>query len=163
MFCVCLCANCLRAVLDGDSHISLLLPLLSHRRVGHTDINATVEVTVVTGNATIQCTHLGDVCAANSSLEFLAGMEEAEYRFTLYSDLLVEDAESFSLQLTDGVGMVPLSERKSVEVIILDSAAPRELHTQCVCVCVWCACGGVPVCVCVCVCVPACVQCADTI
>ena len=88
----------------------------------------------MTGNATIQCTHTGDVCATNSTLKFEAGSEVAEYTFTINSDLLVEGAENFFLQLAGGVGVFPHSKGTLVEVIILDSAAPRELHMVYVCV-----------------------------
>ena len=118
----------------------------------------------MTGNATIQCTHTGDVCATNSTLKFAAGSEVAEYTFTISSDLLVEGAENFFLQLAGGVGVVPHSKGTLVEVIILDSAAPRELHIVCVCAQVYvCACVRRCMCirvctgVCVCVCVQVCV------
>ena len=118
----------------------------------------------MTGNATIQCTHTGDVCATNSTLKFAPGSEVAEYTFTINSDLLVEGAENFFLQLAGGVGVVPHSKGTLVEVIILDSAAPRELHMVCVCAQVYvCACLRRCMCirvctgVCVCVCVQVCV------
>ena len=115
----------------------------------------------MTGNATIQCTHTGDVCATNSTLKFAPGSEVAEYTFTINSDLLVEGAENFFLQLAGGVGVVPHSKGTLVEVIILDSAAPRELHMVCVCAQVYvCACVRRCMCVRVCagVCVSVCVQ-----
>ena len=85
----------------------------------------------------------------------------AEYTFTINSDLLVEGAENFFLQLAGGVGVVPHSKGTLVEVIILDSAAPRELHMVCVCAQVYvCACVRRCMCVRVCagVCVSVCVQ-----